>query len=144
MVRYLLRMHPQEGTILNGSSRTIYPLEVSNLPPPPISHLISDDHPHPVLHRQTVFYTPSTLTVSEGQKVTGRVTCAPNAKNNRDLDIAISYKTDQDPSENFIQYKMCVPSVLPTFLPTPYVMFIGFWFRFRLALRIGTLTGCQV
>jgi len=56
--------------------------------------------------KQTVFYTPSTLTVSEGQKVTGRVTCAPNAKNNRDLDIAISYKTDQDPSENFIQYKM--------------------------------------
>jgi protein arginine N-methyltransferase 1 len=55
--------------------------------------------------KQTVFYTPTTMTVSEGQKIAGRISCAPNAKNNRDLDIAISYKTGQD-AETSIQYKM--------------------------------------
>ena len=58
--------------------------------------------------RQTVFYTPTTLTVSAGDEITGRLSCAPNARNNRDLDIAVSY---QAPSEEAveIQYKMCVP-----------------------------------
>ncbi|KAF8520361.1 protein arginine N-methyltransferase [Hysterangium stoloniferum] len=46
--------------------------------------------------KQTVFYTPSTLTVSEGQKVNGVVTCAPNARNNRDLDITIEYEVEAD------------------------------------------------
>jgi hypothetical protein len=62
--------------------------------------------------RQTVFYTPSTVTVSEGQRVTGHVACAPNVKNNRDLDITISYQTDNDTEGTVIQYKMCVTSVL--------------------------------
>jgi len=56
--------------------------------------------------KQTVFYTPSTITVSEGQKVMGRVTCAPNVKNNRDLDISISYQTSDAAGETSIQYKM--------------------------------------
>ncbi|KAL6302116.1 S-adenosyl-L-methionine-dependent methyltransferase [Sparassis latifolia] len=56
--------------------------------------------------KQTVFYTPDTLTVSEGQKITGRLSCAPNARNNRDLDITISYKTNNEPVTE-IQYKMC-------------------------------------
>ncbi|KAL0581353.1 Nuclear SAM-dependent mono-and asymmetric methyltransferase [Marasmius crinis-equi] len=55
--------------------------------------------------KQTVFYTPSTITVSEGDTITGRLTCAPNARNNRDLDIAISYSTSNDP-EVTMQYKM--------------------------------------
>ncbi|GBE81018.1 Protein arginine N-methyltransferase 1 [Sparassis crispa] len=55
--------------------------------------------------KQTVFYTPDTLTVSEGQKITGRLSCAPNVRNNRDLDITISYKTNNEPVTE-IQYKM--------------------------------------
>ncbi len=54
-----------------------------------------------------MFYTPDTLTVSTGDKITGRLSCAPNARNNRDLDITIAYKV-QDGPEAEIQYKMCV------------------------------------
>lgn len=41
-----------------------------------------------------MFYTPSTLTVSQGQKVSGTLSCAPNARNNRDLDISIAYEVE--------------------------------------------------
>ena len=76
--------------------------------------ILTASYSHLVLsrHRQTVFYTPSTIIVSEGQKVTGHVSCSPNAKNNRDLDIAISYQTGNDAKDTHIQYKMCVTSVL--------------------------------
>lgn len=60
------------------------------------------------MSRQTVFYTPDTLTVSAGEKITGRLSCAPNARNNRDLDITIAYKTESG-EETEVQYKMCVP-----------------------------------
>jgi len=56
--------------------------------------------------KQTVFYTAETLTVNQGESITGRLTCAPNARNNRDLDITISYKTPNDMEEQTIQYKM--------------------------------------
>ncbi|KAJ7217773.1 S-adenosyl-L-methionine-dependent methyltransferase, partial [Mycena pura] len=56
--------------------------------------------------KQTVFYTPETVTISEGQIITGRLSCAPNARNNRDLDIGISYTTSKDEPETTIQYKM--------------------------------------
>ncbi|KAH7913461.1 S-adenosyl-L-methionine-dependent methyltransferase [Hygrophoropsis aurantiaca] len=57
--------------------------------------------------KQTVFYTPSTLTVSEGQKITGQLTCSPNVKNNRDLDIIISYAAEGDEtSAANVEYKM--------------------------------------
>ncbi|KAI0675263.1 S-adenosyl-L-methionine-dependent methyltransferase [Trametes maxima] len=65
--------------------------------------------------KQTVFYTPDTLTVSEGQKITGQLSCAPNARNPRDLDISIKYKTDGE-GESEIHYKMCV---YPSFLVSP-------------------------
>ncbi|KAF5348691.1 hypothetical protein D9758_006867 [Tetrapyrgos nigripes] len=44
--------------------------------------------------KQTVFYTPSTIKVSESDTINGKLTCAPNARNNRDLDITISYETE--------------------------------------------------
>jgi hypothetical protein len=56
--------------------------------------------------RQTVFYTPHTLRVSEGEKITGKLTCSPNARNNRDLDIAISYSTPNS-ERTQVNYKMC-------------------------------------
>lgn len=63
--------------------------------------------------RQTVFYTPETLTVSSGDKINGQLSCAPNARNNRDLDITIAYRV-QDGPEAEVQYKMCVAlSFLP-------------------------------
>jgi type I protein arginine methyltransferase len=55
--------------------------------PPPLIFSFCDG-------RQTVFYTPSTLTVSEKQIITGSLSCAPNARNNRDLDIRISYQIE--------------------------------------------------
>jgi len=60
-----------------------------------------------------VFYTPSTLTVNAGDKVVGRLSCSPNARNNRDLDIAIAYRNEGDAIENHVQYKMCVLSYFP-------------------------------
>ena len=54
-----------------------------------------------------MFYTPDTLTVSEGQTISGRLSCAPNARNPRDLDIKIAYQVEDGP-ETEIQYKMCV------------------------------------
>ncbi|KII92620.1 hypothetical protein PLICRDRAFT_37398 [Plicaturopsis crispa FD-325 SS-3] len=57
--------------------------------------------------KQTVFYTPQTLTVSQGQSINGTLSCAPNARNNRDLDIVITYKPEgDDGADTTVQYKM--------------------------------------
>ncbi|KAL0956665.1 hypothetical protein HGRIS_002797 [Hohenbuehelia grisea] len=56
--------------------------------------------------KQTVFYTPKTLTVSEGDEISGKLTCAPNARNNRDLDITITFQTASDNEPTTIHYKM--------------------------------------
>lgn len=59
--------------------------------------------------KQTVFYTPETLTVTKGEAIEGVLTCAPNARNNRDLDITIAYKLDgANPAEGKLEYKMYV------------------------------------
>ncbi|THH32503.1 hypothetical protein EUX98_g1694 [Antrodiella citrinella] len=55
--------------------------------------------------KQTVFYTPNTLKVSSGDDITGELSCAPNARNPRDLDIIISYETPSNKKEE-IKYKM--------------------------------------
>lgn len=69
------------------------------------------------LIRQTVFYTPHTLTVNKGDRVHGSLRCAPNARNPRDLDIGIRYRVndDNDDEETRIQYKMCVTIVFSLF-----------------------------
>ncbi|KAF9568172.1 protein arginine N-methyltransferase [Agrocybe pediades] len=56
--------------------------------------------------KQTVFYTPSTATVHDGDQIKGTLTCAPNARNNRDLDITISYKVANEEEEKVVEYKM--------------------------------------
>ncbi|WFD39648.1 type I protein arginine methyltransferase [Malassezia japonica] len=57
--------------------------------------------------KQTVFYTPETLTVSQGEVISGHLTCAPNARNPRDLDISIQYKLEgANPVEAEMKYKM--------------------------------------
>ncbi|ORY27214.1 protein arginine n-methyltransferase [Naematelia encephala] len=57
--------------------------------------------------KQTVFYTPETLTVSENESIRGTLTCAPNARNNRDLDITIDYEVvGREPTKGTMVYKM--------------------------------------
>lgn len=57
--------------------------------------------------KQTVFYTPDTLTVSEGDVVKGTLKCSPNARNNRDLDIEIDYEVQGvEAVKNKMVYKM--------------------------------------
>ncbi|KAL7422446.1 Nuclear SAM-dependent mono-and asymmetric methyltransferase [Cryptotrichosporon argae] len=57
--------------------------------------------------KQTVFYTPDTLTVSEGDTIRGTLSCAPNARNNRDLDIVVDYEVSgADAQKGQMVYKM--------------------------------------
>jgi hypothetical protein len=99
-------VHPQKGQVLYWPPRPVHPLEVRPVYRIAISR--SGSNARVVVIRQTVFYTPTTLTLSKGQTITGRLTCAPNTRNNRDLDILITHKLTED-DETTIQYKMCVP-----------------------------------
>lgn len=50
----------------------------------------------------------------------GKLECRPNARNKRDLDIAIDYRfkgTDQDLENVHTQYKMYIPSPLCLLFP---------------------------
>ena len=104
MVRYIVRLHTQESELLYRPSCKIHPLEVRLLSS---YHAWCRDLTRETCQRQTVFYTPTTVTISEGQKIRGRVSCSPNTKNNRDLDIIIAYETDET-EETVVEYKMCV------------------------------------
>ncbi|KAF8639572.1 hypothetical protein AX17_001474 [Amanita inopinata Kibby_2008] len=64
-------------------------------------------HAHYTHWKQTVFYTPSTIIVHDDDKITGTLSCGPNARNNRDLDIDITYSTPNGNTTK-VQYKMCV------------------------------------
>ncbi|PVF97020.1 S-adenosyl-L-methionine-dependent methyltransferase [Serendipita vermifera] len=65
--------------------------------------------------KQTVFYTIDPISVLEGDTVVGTLSCAPNSRNNRDLDIVIDYELDASRSHDHgigreakdrIEYKM--------------------------------------
>ncbi|ELU42755.1 protein arginine N-methyltransferase [Rhizoctonia solani AG-1 IA] len=43
--------------------------------------------------KQTVFYTKDVIPVKAGDEIVGTLTCAPNQRNNRDLDITIKYES---------------------------------------------------
>ena len=61
------------------------------------------------VNRQTVFYTKDVIPVKSGEEIVGTLTCAPNKRNNRDLDINIKYESKGErPVSDEIQYKMCV------------------------------------
>ena len=111
MVRYFVQVYTQVRGLLYRSPREIHPLEVRHtlLYQPWYRDLTRES-----CQRQTVFYTPSTITISQGEKIRGRLSCAPNTKNNRDLDIRISYETDG--TVVTADYKMCV--VFPFFAAT--------------------------
>ena len=61
--------------------------------------------------KQTVFYLSDVMTVEGGERVDGQLSCRPNDKNRRDLDIAIDYRlvTEDDlrTAEGHCEYKMC-------------------------------------
>ena len=105
LVRYFFRLYAQKSSIFHRTACAIYTLEVSEWPHGTNYLFI------PVFLRQTVFYTPSTVTISEGQKLIGNLSCAPNARNNRDLDISVSFKLATEQEATKVEYKMCV--VLP-------------------------------
>eukprot|EP00475_Leptophrys_vorax_P022026 TRINITY_DN29966_c0_g1_i3.p1 TRINITY_DN29966_c0_g1~~TRINITY_DN29966_c0_g1_i3.p1 ORF type:complete len:194 (-),score=10.35 TRINITY_DN29966_c0_g1_i3:76-657(-) len=42
--------------------------------------------------KQTVLYLEDTLTMCEGESVTGTISVKPNERNNRDLDISVTYQ----------------------------------------------------
>ena len=56
--------------------------------------------PHRPTHwKQTVFYLEEQLTISAGETLEGVLTCTPNSKNPRDLDISIDYKFEGKDSQ---------------------------------------------
>lgn len=59
--------------------------------------------------KQTVFYTKDAMTIREGETITGELTCSPNARNPRDLDIVIDFdfKGQQMSLQEKNEYRMC-------------------------------------
>jgi len=61
--------------------------------------------------KQTVFYLKNDITASAGDHVKGKLSCAPNARNPRDLDIVIDYvhedKTGVVQASDKLDFKMC-------------------------------------
>lgn len=56
--------------------------------------------------KQTMFYVPETITICAGETLNGRLSCKPNSKNKRDLDITIAYQfhgkhSDMDSTVNY-------------------------------------------
>jgi protein arginine N-methyltransferase 1 len=57
--------------------------------------------------KQTVFYLGDMVTVKEKDQISGVITCAPNARNPRDLDITLDYKLNgQEGSGEKREYRM--------------------------------------
>lgn len=59
--------------------------------------------------KQTVLYIDDVLTVQEGETISGHITCKPNAKNPRDLDIGLTYEFEGKhmASKANFNYHMC-------------------------------------
>ncbi|KAF9963665.1 type I protein arginine N-methyltransferase Rmt1 [Modicella reniformis] len=59
--------------------------------------------------KQTVFYTKDAMTIRKDETITGELTCAPNARNPRDLDIVIDFdfKGQQMSLNEKNEYRMC-------------------------------------
>lgn len=59
--------------------------------------------------KQTVMYLDDVLTINEGETITGTISCRPNAKNPRDLDIGVKYefKGAEDESSAELNFHMC-------------------------------------
>ncbi|KAI8070005.1 S-adenosyl-L-methionine-dependent methyltransferase [Gongronella butleri] len=58
--------------------------------------------------KQTVFYTPETMMVKQGEVIEGEIKCAPNSRNPRDLDIELGYQHhgEQGSGPHHFDYRM--------------------------------------
>lgn len=58
--------------------------------------------------KQTIFYLPNDLTICEGECVDGEITCRPNARNPRDLDISIQVHLEGERSQinDLLDYRL--------------------------------------
>lgn len=58
--------------------------------------------------KQTVFYLPEEITICEGERLKGTLSCRPNKGNRRDLDITISYEHNGkwQQAKGQMEYKM--------------------------------------
>ena len=58
---------------------------------PQAVHLRTGPQHRPTHWKQTVFYLEDDITICQGEAISGTLQVTPNAKNPRDLDIAIDY-----------------------------------------------------
>ncbi|KAI8376378.1 S-adenosyl-L-methionine-dependent methyltransferase [Radiomyces spectabilis] len=58
--------------------------------------------------KQTVFYTPDTININQGESIEGRLVCVPNKENPRNLDIIIDYtfEGEHGSAEEHCEYRM--------------------------------------
>ena len=58
--------------------------------------------------KQTMFYVPDTLTICAGETLQGQISCQPNPRNKRDLDISIAYQFQGKHSsvDTTVQYRL--------------------------------------
>jgi hypothetical protein len=112
LVRHQLLLLPQARQVLHRSSRqgTLSPALFSSLWSHQLTFFRSSRFLLQYTHwKQTVFYTPETLTINQGQKITGSLDCKPNGNNPRDLDIVIEYALQGDESsKKTVNYTMFV------------------------------------
>ncbi|KAJ9084531.1 Nuclear SAM-dependent mono-and asymmetric methyltransferase [Entomophthora muscae] len=59
--------------------------------------------------KQTIFYFPDTLPVKKGDTITGSLSCKPNSRNPRDLDVEIEYSLESAAGsfKDKCSYTMC-------------------------------------
>lgn len=64
----------------------------------------------PTHWKQTVFYLKNDLMASAGDHIKGRLTCSPNNRNPRDLDISLQYSQESNGNlvaSDSLDYMMC-------------------------------------
>lgn len=56
---------------------------------------------------ETVFYLGDMITLQQGESIEGTMSVAPNARNPRDLDIVVEYKSEgEHPTSERREYRM--------------------------------------
>jgi protein arginine N-methyltransferase 1 len=71
-------------------------------------HFSTGPHAKYTHWKQTVFYTPETLAINQGESIEGEIECVPNKINPRNLDITIDFNFHGEHSnlEAKCEYKM--------------------------------------
>ena len=59
--------------------------------------------------KQTIFYLNESISICEGEEITGQISCKPNPKNKRDLDIGLEINFDGTHSkiiDKHVEYRL--------------------------------------